>query len=225
MASKRMFSKEIVQSSRFLRIPPTCQLLYFHLGMSADDDGYCEWYPVIQMTQAKDADLEILAKAGLVHVFDVEVLVIKDWKVNNLIRSDRYTPSKYLAKYGSGEPLQLGIPLDNQTQPQVRLGKVRLDKKDIAAKKAAEGPFSLREEIGKLEESSRRELNVIALYLDERKPGIESRDQLSVAIKRHLRAAGQLKVFSDDQIIGAIPKAKEITAGWTIETLVKVLTK
>lgn len=127
MASKRMFSKEIVQSSRFLRLPPTCRLLYYDLGMHADDDGYCEWYPVIQMTGAKEADLEILNASELIKVFDREVLVIQDWKVNNLIRSDRYTPSKYLGKYDLTEPLKLGIPDGNQVQPQVRLGKVRID--------------------------------------------------------------------------------------------------
>lgn len=221
-----MFSKEVVQSSRFLRLPPTCRLLYFDLGMNADDDGYCEWYPVIQMTGAKDADLQVLAEAGMVHVFDRDVLVIKDWKVNNLIRSDRYTESPYLIKYGSGEPLQLGIPLGNQPTPQVRVGKDRLDKRDAApAKAVAQGEFSLRDEIRKLEESKRRDMNVIALYLDERKPDIQSHEQLNVAIKRHVKAAGRLKVFSDDQILRAVPKAKELTPGWTIETLEKILTK
>lgn len=224
MASKRMFSKEIVQSSRFLRLPPTCRLLYFDLGMSADDDGYCEWYPVIQMTGSKEADLEVLARAGLIHVFDGEVLVIKDWKTNNLIRSDRYQASKHLAKYGSAEPLQLGlpsgIPSGNHPQPQDRLGK---DSKDSAAGAAEE--FSLDAEIKRLEDSPRRDLNVIALYLEERRPDIRTSAQLSAAIKRHVRAARELKVFSDEQIVGAVPKAKALTPGWTIETLVKVLTK
>jgi hypothetical protein len=95
--------------------------------MHADDDGYCEWYPVIQMSGAKEADLEILNAAQLIQVFDREVLIIKDWKVNNLIRSDRYTPSKHLVKYGSTEALTLGIPSDNQMDTQVRIGKVRID--------------------------------------------------------------------------------------------------
>ena len=42
MAERRMFSKKIVQSARFLKMPMTSQCLYFHLGMQADDDGVVE---------------------------------------------------------------------------------------------------------------------------------------------------------------------------------------
>jgi DNA-binding Lrp family transcriptional regulator len=101
--------------------------------------------------------------------------------------------------------------------------KNSIEKKGIAAIAAV--PFSLKEEIRKMEDHARRDLNIIALYFDERKPDIRTREQLSVAIRRHLRAAGQLKVFSDDQILAAVPKAKRQTDDWTIETLVKVLTK
>ena len=85
--------------------------------------------------------------------------------------------------------------------------------------------FSLKDEIEKMYNNERRDLNIIALYLEEKKPNIQSKDQLQVTIKRHLRDAGNLKPFTNDQILGAIPKAKKITEGWTISTLVKVLTK
>ena len=40
MAQRRMFSPNIVDSDAFLDMPASSQLLYFHLGMRADDDGF-----------------------------------------------------------------------------------------------------------------------------------------------------------------------------------------
>ena len=39
MADRRMFHRLVVESDRFLDLPVGAQLLYFHLGMQADDDG------------------------------------------------------------------------------------------------------------------------------------------------------------------------------------------
>jgi len=85
--------------------------------------------------------------------------------------------------------------------------------------------FSLNEEIVKLEENKRRDLNIIALYLSERRPDIRNKAQFGIVLKRHLRAARDLSPFEDDQIIESIRKAKEFVPGWTLETLVKILTK
>lgn len=35
-----MFSKIIIDSDAFLEMPATAQILYFHLAMRADDDGF-----------------------------------------------------------------------------------------------------------------------------------------------------------------------------------------
>lgn len=140
MAKKRMFSKTITNSSRFLMMPHSTQNLYFHLGMNADDDGFCEHFTVMRMTESKPDDLKILQAKDFVYVFDERVLVIRDWKENNLIRLDRYTASKYLEVYKK-ELLEIqqgsqmatsGIPDDNQRLPQVRLGKVSLGKDSIS---------------------------------------------------------------------------------------------
>jgi hypothetical protein len=122
-----MFSKSIVHSSKHLRMPATSRLLYYDLGMYADDDGYCEWYPVLQMTGGKMQDLDVLKANSLIQVFDNEVLIVSDWKENNLIRSDRYQKSRFTGKYGSVENLNLGIPNDNQMDTQVRLGQGRIE--------------------------------------------------------------------------------------------------
>ena len=52
MAERRMFSKSVINSARFLRMPQTSRLLYYDLGMAADDDGIVEAYTVLRMTGA-----------------------------------------------------------------------------------------------------------------------------------------------------------------------------
>lgn len=127
MATKRMFSKTITNSSNFLMMPQSSQNLYFHLGMNADDDGFCEHFTIMRMTESKPDDLKVLQAKKFVKVFDDKVLVVLDWKENNWIRSDRYKPSKYLEIYKEElkkiAGMTNGIPNDNQMDTQIRLDK------------------------------------------------------------------------------------------------------
>ena len=121
-------------------MPQSSQNLYFHLGMNADDDGFCEHFTIMRMTESKPDDLKILHSKGFVFVFDDRVLVILDWKENNYLRPDRYNPSKYLELY-KNELLNIpkniaGIPSDIPLPDtgKVRLGKDRKgNKKDVSA--------------------------------------------------------------------------------------------
>lgn len=90
---------------------------------------------------------------------------------------------------------------------------------------ASSPPFSLKDEIKKLEDSPRRDLNIIALYLEHRKPDLKNKEQFEITLKRHLRAAKNLKVFTDNQILKALDKAKRDYPEYTLETLIKLLTK
>ena len=99
MAERRMFSKSITNSSIFLKMPISSRLLYYDLGMNADDDGFVEHFMVLRMTGASEQDLGVLELNGLIKILDDNVLWIKDWKVNNSIKNDRYKPSKYLTIY------------------------------------------------------------------------------------------------------------------------------
>lgn len=85
--------------------------------------------------------------------------------------------------------------------------------------------FNLQEEIEKLEDSTRRELNIIALYLEYRKPDIRNKEQFQKVLKRHLRPAKDMSPFEDDQIIRAFKKSAKQTEDWTIETGFKNVTK
>ena len=147
MASRRMFSHRIINSARFLMMPISCQALYFHLGMNADDDGIVEAYPIIKMVGCTADDLKVLYAKGFVQILNEELVTfITDWNENNKIRPDRKIDSIYKdlliqlnpdisliekrpradAKSHTGQSTD-GQRTDNG-QPKDSIGKVRLGK-------------------------------------------------------------------------------------------------
>lgn len=94
MAKRRMFSLDVVDTDSFLDLPASSQSLYFHLGMRADDDGFVSSPKrITAMVGAAGDDLKLLIAKGFVIPFESGVCVIRDWRVNNYIQRDRYTPS------------------------------------------------------------------------------------------------------------------------------------
>ncbi len=102
MAKRRMFSLDVVDTDDFMDMPVTAQCLYFHLGMRADDDGFVSSpKKITKMIGCRPDDLEMLVKKSYVIPFESGVVVIKDWRVNNYIRSDRYAPTRYVEEMKS----------------------------------------------------------------------------------------------------------------------------
>ena len=96
MATRRMFSKRITESARLLRLPPITQLLYFHLGMQADDDGVVEAFNVLRLVGCSEDELSILEEKGFIKVLNEDLVTyIYDWTENNQIRADRKVDSIY----------------------------------------------------------------------------------------------------------------------------------
>lgn len=90
MAERRMFAKTIIDSDAFLDMPASSQNLYFHLGMRADDDGFINNpKKIVRMIGASDDDLRVLLGKRFLLAFEDGVIVIKHWRINNWIRSDR----------------------------------------------------------------------------------------------------------------------------------------
>jgi hypothetical protein len=151
MSNKRMFNTQIVDSDAFLSMPLSSQALYFHLGMSADDDGFLN--NPVQIARAINAsqdDMNLLLLKKFILRFDTGVMVIKHWKINNYIRSDRYKPTLYQDELRQLEVKQDGgyrfvglienektpikqevLPNGYQTDTEIRLDKIRLDKISI----------------------------------------------------------------------------------------------
>jgi len=138
MAQRRMFSKKITETDLFLDMPMSAQCLYFHLNMSADDDGFIGNAKTIRrMIGASEDDLKLLFAKEFLIPFESGVVVVKDWKIHNYIRSDRYNETvyqdekKHLKQLDNGR-YEVGIPdvipVVDQMDTQVRLGKDRLGK-------------------------------------------------------------------------------------------------
>jgi hypothetical protein len=117
-------------------MPQSSRLLYYDLGMAADDDGVVEAFTVIRTTGAAEDDLRVLASKGFITVLNEDLVsFISDWRENNFIRSDRYKPSIYaemLVKITDGNQMTTnGIPKVDQRETQVRLGKDSIGKVSI----------------------------------------------------------------------------------------------
>ena len=137
MAERRMFAKTIIDSDAFLDMPATSQLLYFHLSMRADDDGFINKpKTIMRICGCKDDDMKLLIAKKFIIPFETGIVVIKHWKIHNYIRSDRYKETKYKDEKSTlsldeNNSYTLGIPADipavDEMDTQVRLGKISID--------------------------------------------------------------------------------------------------
>lgn len=147
MAQRRMFDRSITTSDKFLDMSKTAQLLYFHLGMEADDEGFIgNVKMLLRAYGANDDDVRLLITKNFVIEFESGVFVITHWNENNSIRADRKKLTKFTdekarlvlnsdGQYVQRTQLNQGAqpiddqlttkrqPADNQMSAQVRLGK------------------------------------------------------------------------------------------------------
>lgn len=141
MAQRRMFSKQIVQTDAFMDMPVTSQLLYFHLSMEADDDGFVSSPKrIMKILGSNIDDYKILISKRFIIQFDSGICVIKHWRIHNYIQADRYTETKYIEEKKSLELKENGSYTEciqdvYNSDTQVRLGKVSIGKVSIEENK------------------------------------------------------------------------------------------
>lgn len=146
MAERRMFAKAIIGSARFLRMPATSRLLYYDLGMEADDDGCVEAFAVMRKTGANDDDLRVLVSKGFVRVLNEDMVsLILDWRTNNYIQKDRYHPSIYAKLIDQPSTDTECIHDVSEMDTQVRLGKVSLGEDSLGESGADKPPTPTRQ--------------------------------------------------------------------------------
>ncbi len=156
MAERRMFAKTIIDSDAFLDMPQTTQLLYFHLAMRADDDGFINNpKSIMRNARCTDDDLKLLAVKKFIIPFENGVVVIKHWKIHNYIAKDRYKETKYKEEKATlsldennayttsvdglyTECIQFVDEMDTQD----RLGKESIDKDNNKAPKSGAKRFT-----------------------------------------------------------------------------------
>lgn len=97
MAERRMFTKKITNSDPFTEMPLSAQALYFHLNMEADDDGFLNNPKKVQRSiGASEDDLKLLIAKRFILTFEKGIIVIKHWRMHNLLRKDRYNETQYM---------------------------------------------------------------------------------------------------------------------------------
>ena len=96
MAKKRMFNLDVTDTDDFLDMPVGAQALYFHLGMHGDDDGFvANAKRIMRTTGCKPGDLRMLVSKGYLIPFDSGIMAIRDWRINNDLKNDRYRKTIY----------------------------------------------------------------------------------------------------------------------------------
>ncbi len=143
MANRRMISMQIVDTDAFLEMPVSSQLLYFHLLMRADDEGFiANPKRIMKMIGIQEDDLKIITAKRFILPFESGVVVIKHWLIHNTIRMDRFTPTKYESEKNSiivkenkayTEMATNRIPDGNQMAHKI--SKVKISKENIIPEK------------------------------------------------------------------------------------------
>ncbi len=97
MATKRMFSNNIIDKDAFVDLSPSAQLLYFHLGMKTDDDGFvAQARKIANLIGATNNELEELIDTGFIIPFPTsKVFLITHFLINNNVKNDRYNKTDY----------------------------------------------------------------------------------------------------------------------------------
>lgn len=171
-----MFTKRITESDEFLGMPSSSQMLYFHLSMNADDDGFVSNPRKIQrMCGASNDDYDLLIMKRFILTFESGVIVIKHWRMHNYIQSDRYKPTDCI-----DEKKMLGL----KKNKAYTLDESQMDKRCIPATEK----ITSDREIEQIEETSSQieSIKEIISYLNMR-TGARYRYQTQ-STQKHIRA-------------------------------------
>ena len=158
-----MFSKQITTSDAFMDMPISSQLLYFHLNMEADDDGFvANPKRIIKVIGVNSDDLKVLLAKRFLFAFESGVVVIKHWLLHNAVRKDMYKETQYLEEKTTLFIKDNGTYTDTRnegvTKPLHRLDKDRLDK--ISNTPSKEGRNT---EIQKMRETLNKKRKVVMI--------------------------------------------------------------
>ena len=164
MAEKRMFSSNVIDSDAFLDMSPTARLLYYDMGMRADDDGFIDSpKKIMRIIGASDSDLKELIDNGFVLRFDSGVIVIRHWYVNNRVRRDTYHETIYTEEKSRlfmeknnvyqlrNDSVTDTLQTRDEIGSQIRGGEDRLEEDRLGEIRLGEGCACVREESSEIQ--------------------------------------------------------------------------
>lgn len=113
-------------------MPVSSRDLYYQLAIRADDDGFIQPRLIMRTIGSDEDDLKVLIGKRFILPCEDGVVVIKHWLIHNMIRLDRYKPTRFQDqksklflkenKAYTDNP-DNGLQIGNQLATQVRLGK------------------------------------------------------------------------------------------------------
>lgn len=96
MTLRRMFTKAVIRSSHFMKMPVDAQFLYLQMLLDADDDGFVANPELeVAIAQCSQKDLQTLVDRHYLMMFPSGIALIRHWFLHNYIRRDRYQASVY----------------------------------------------------------------------------------------------------------------------------------
>jgi len=109
MANRRMFSKDVVEDDDFYMLSTTAQLLYFHLVMNSDDDGFTKSARnLMRLLEINEDAFNELVENGYLFDFQSGICCIIHWRLMNKLSGNRYHPTIY-----EDERTQIGYSAGN----------------------------------------------------------------------------------------------------------------
>lgn len=213
MAERRMFAKTIVLSDAFLDMPPTARCLYFTLNMLADDDGFVNNpKSIMRQSGSTEDDMKLLIAKKFLIPFESGVVVIKHWRINNYLRSDRYSETQFIEEKSEltiddkgvyTEPdcvygIPTGIPTGRQ---EVSTGKVSIGKDKY---------IDTNVSICQTERTVHSDIqSIVDAWNSLTAVGISPVSSMSSTSKRYKSISARIREYGVDSVLKAIDNVRE----------------
>lgn len=238
MASRRMMSKEIIDTDLFLDMGVGSQNLYFHFLLRADDDGFVSSpKKLMRMLGISEDDFKVLIAKKFVIPFESGVCVIRHWKIHNYIQTDRYKKTQYseemaLLKQDKSnvykmdtECIQNVSKVDTQVRlGKVRLGKVRKEKINTPQTKVCE-TFILSDYLNSFDASDRVAM-IIRWYFRKKGLDFPTKKAVQKEYARWIRDAKVLADYPEKKIIETQERVEaKFPLDWKLSTIVKYISE
>ena len=92
-----MLHASVIESDAFYQLPVRSQVIYIHMCLLADDEGFCTQTDRLrQLLRAKQSEVDILIERGYLYRFHASLYLITHWRIHNVVRRDKGSPSAFL---------------------------------------------------------------------------------------------------------------------------------
>jgi uncharacterized phage protein (TIGR02220 family) len=141
MAKRRMISKKVFKSAKFLQLPTEAKILYTYIVLESDDEGYCDYYSTLGTLGFSDIWLTLvrhLSTNGFLEVYEEYICRDLHWLTNNRLRKDRISDTDFNVKelqLLNFEGVTDGCQVPDICQPSIGKGSRGKEEKKINKKK------------------------------------------------------------------------------------------